>query len=259
MAMSAYLEGELLDRIFLQEPFTIPSTFDLALFSTVQDDTGTNGVELSGSGYARKSISLNTTNWTVTDGAVTNAVAITTANATATWAEIDGWGLYSGSNLWFHGALTTPVTVTSGNAFSFGVGDLDITFGGSLTTARADIIGEAIFRAQSITWPTRFELALASTAPTASAAGTELSGNGYARGSIACNGTNWVRVDSRMANAINFEMGTAAPAAWLDVDGVDIYDQAGARWFYIAFAAPRPVAANNEARFVADELGFTAD
>lgn len=257
MGMSTHLQEALLDRAFLQTPLSIPSSLDLALFEDSQgaDDTGT---ELAGNGYARKSVTSNGTNWTRTNAVITNAAAITTATATANWEEAVSWGLYSGSDLWFYGDLDTPVTVTSGNAFTFAIGVLEITFGGSFTTARAGILAEAIFRAGAITWPTSFEIALASTAPSAGSAGTELSGNGYARGDIDCNGTNWTRVGSRISNAIDFEMGTATPAAWLDVDGIDVFDQAGNRWFFIAFGAPRPVAADNEARFVQDELGFTA-
>lgn len=258
MHMSTQLRDALLGRIFHQNPLAIPAALDLALFSTAPDQSGVGGVELSGNNYARKSIALTSGTWTRTGNLISNTAAVTTNTASANWAAATHIALYNGSTPWFIGPLVDPVTVTSGNAFNFAAGALDITIAGNFTDWARLTLLEHFFRGGSITWPESLDFALASTAPTATTAGTELAGNGYARLNVACSSSVWVLADNRMSNGIQLNWG-AATGAWLDSDGLDVYHGLGTdRWFWHAFSGPRPVASGNQARFLEDELGFAA-
>jgi hypothetical protein len=124
----------LLNALFNAAAWTIPATFYLALFS-VTPTHNTAGTEATGSGYARKSITSNTTNWpTISSGQViTNGVAFAFAQATGTWSSgsnMTGAALMdaaSSGNIYYAGDLTVQKPVISGDTASFSIGALTIT------------------------------------------------------------------------------------------------------------------------------------
>lgn len=133
-AMSDYLEAELRKHIFRTGSMTKPTVLAVALFTAAPSDAG-GGTEVTGGSYARVQRDPLDANWTAasgTDGLTDNAAAITFPAPTANWGSITHFGIFDATaagNLLFHGALTTPKTVNSGDpAPSFAIGALDITF-----------------------------------------------------------------------------------------------------------------------------------
>ena len=59
--LSKYAQPKVLGLIFGNTAYSVPATYYLAAFSTTPTDQG--GTELSGNGYARVSITNNTTNF----------------------------------------------------------------------------------------------------------------------------------------------------------------------------------------------------
>lgn len=128
-AMSDYLENQLVDHIFRTATFAKPAAIHLALFTTLQDDAGTAGVEVTGGAYARVDMAQgdaghNGTHGTTTGvssgtgGATSNAADLTFPVPTANWGTITGIGVYdaaTGGNLLFHSALTVSKTVNNGD------------------------------------------------------------------------------------------------------------------------------------------------
>lgn len=113
-----------------------PATVYLALF-TVSPSAGSGGTEATGTGYARKSITANTTNFpaaTNTSGtcSISNGVEIDMATAGGDWssgANMVAFGLFDAAtsgNLLFYGPLGTPAPVLSGNTPIFAAGALVI-------------------------------------------------------------------------------------------------------------------------------------
>lgn len=98
----------------------------VALFSTVPDDDGAGGVELSGSGYVR----ILFTDWTaaVEAGNVVSAennTEIAFAAASGAWVTIVGAGLYtelSGGTFKGAKALTANKDISSGEIFRIAAG-----------------------------------------------------------------------------------------------------------------------------------------
>lgn len=113
-------------------PMTAPATYFVALYSTAPTDS-TAGTELSGNGYARVSVTNNTTNWGATGSAGaarTNAQPITFPTATGAWSAATSWGFLDAStagNLYIYGDLTTPKTLANGDTASFAIGALSIS------------------------------------------------------------------------------------------------------------------------------------
>jgi hypothetical protein len=127
---SDYLENAILDAILGGGSWTKPGTVYVALFSATPSDAG-GGTELSGSGYARKAVTNDATNWpNAVGGAKANGVEIRFAAASAGWTTAVAWGIFdasSGGNLLYWGPLTVNRTVASGNEAVFPAGDLDVT------------------------------------------------------------------------------------------------------------------------------------
>lgn len=127
--LSNTIENDLLAHLVGKTAWTMPSSVYVALFTTIPADDGTGGVEVTGGAYARVLTSGAT--WTTPSaGAITTAALITFPIATAGWGTVTSVGLYtasSGGTLLAFGSLTSSVTVLSGQAPSFAIGDLDLT------------------------------------------------------------------------------------------------------------------------------------
>jgi hypothetical protein len=130
-AMSDYLENKIIDFVFRGQTFTPPATLYVALFTTADNDAGSQRVEVSGGSYARAAVTSSLANWagtqgtgtttasTGTGGTTSNNNAITFPAPTAGWGTIVGIGIFdaatAGNELWY-GSLTTSKTVNSGDA-----------------------------------------------------------------------------------------------------------------------------------------------
>ena len=104
----------------------------MALFTTLQNDADSSGVEVSGGAYARAAVTNNSTNWPAsTDGSKSNGNSIDFPTATASWGTVLGFGIYdaaSGGNLLFHGSLGSSKAIASSDTPSFAAGSITITF-----------------------------------------------------------------------------------------------------------------------------------
>ena len=125
-------ENEYLDGITGVTQYTTPGTTYLALFTADPTDTGSVANELSGSGYARVSLSGKFSAATGTDGTTSNTSEIAFASATADWPEVTYAGLMtSGTAATDDMKLVIPldigITIYSGEQFKFAIGKLTIT------------------------------------------------------------------------------------------------------------------------------------
>lgn len=128
---SVYLAKKLSDETAGATDFVAPVTVYLALFTVaITNGDATTGTEATGSGYARKSITNNSTNFPAGSGSttpITKTLHISTAFAAATgdWsaqANMVGWGLFDAStagNLLYYGPITTPFPVLNTDVVTF--------------------------------------------------------------------------------------------------------------------------------------------
>lgn len=136
MSKSDYLEKKVLDHWYGGTNTAPPATLYLALFTSDPGEAG-GGTEATGAGYARKSVTNNTTNFPNATGdspsTKSNGTQIAMAPATGDWS--------SGANMthfvWFDaaaagnrlhkGALAVAKPVLNGDTPTFEPGDLVIT------------------------------------------------------------------------------------------------------------------------------------
>ena len=129
-AMGDYLENAIVNYFLRNTSVSTPATnVWVALYTSATTDTG-GGTEVSGGSYARQRVQ-GTGAWDApSNGATQNTGAVTFPTATANWGTVSHVavrGGAAGSNLLYHGPLTSNKTVNSGDTFRFNAGALDIT------------------------------------------------------------------------------------------------------------------------------------
>jgi len=128
-------------NIFLDKMFRSTGTDYINLVSLHTGDPGTTGAnEVVGTGYARKSISLNTGT-----GSSTSLASWENASGTS-WGTITHVGLWYSSGPVYLGsaALSVPKAALPGSIVSIPIGDLDITATGLTSTGRSRLVLSAV-------------------------------------------------------------------------------------------------------------------
>ena len=133
MSGTYYSENLILDQLYGATSIvaTIPSTWYIALSTSTPNEGGTGVTEPSGGAYARIGVLNNKTNFgTAATGALTNDVAITFVESTATWGTITHVCFYdalTSGNLWFWEALGSARAVAANTTVYFAIGSLTIS------------------------------------------------------------------------------------------------------------------------------------
>lgn len=123
-AASNYAETLALKYLLTTDSVTRPTNWYVGLFTTDPTDAD-SGTEVSGTNYARVSVSFTVTGPTAENATVTFAAA-----GAGGWGTITHVGIYdasTGGNLIFHGAVTTSKQIDEGDTFQISSGALTIT------------------------------------------------------------------------------------------------------------------------------------
>ena len=124
-------ENKILDLLFGATALTPPNNYFVALSTTTPNETGPGITEPTGGAYARVAITNNKTTFgTASAGALTNAIAISFAESTASWGTITHIVFYdalNSGNVWFWEALPVSKSVAAYTTVYFSVGSLTIS------------------------------------------------------------------------------------------------------------------------------------
>lgn len=126
-ALSDYAEKLLLDWMMTTGSATRPTAWYVGLFTSAPSDAG-GGTEVSGSGYARESVTFGAA--TSGGGTTSNTGAVSFTASGGSWGTITHIGIFDAStagNLLWHGALTASKTVADGDTLEFATGNIDLT------------------------------------------------------------------------------------------------------------------------------------
>lgn len=182
-SISDYLELELLDHVFQAAAAYTPPTVYIALCTADPGEagTGTTISEPAGNGYVRKAHAT----WNAAASReITNNGVITFAQASGAWGTITHYAIVDAStagNMLAYGSLATSKSVVTGNTPSIATTDLKVSFStAGFSTFLANELLDHVFGNGVYTSPSIF-VALAKTIPTDTSAGTEATGNNYAR------------------------------------------------------------------------------
>lgn len=122
-----YLENALLKHVFNGTAYTAPAAVYVALSTADPLDDGSGLAEPSGNGYSRTQVP----SWsTASAGQVSNAAQVQFPQATGAWGTITHFALLdaaTGGNLLAHAQLSATLTVQTGNAPLFDVGDVVVS------------------------------------------------------------------------------------------------------------------------------------
>lgn len=105
-----------------------PTNIFVALYTVAPSDSG-GGTEVSGTGYSRKSITNNSTNWpNAINGIKTLAGTHSYDPAGSNWGTIVAMATFDAAdgNMLHWATLTNSRTIFTGDVFSFVTGDIQI-------------------------------------------------------------------------------------------------------------------------------------
>jgi hypothetical protein len=256
--LSDYAAHKLLDLTLGAAAFTSPVTGYNSLHTATLNGAG-SGTEVSGNSYARKSTTLNTTNFpAAASGAIALAVRQTFAAASGSWGTVTDGGLWDASsagNLLIYDVLATSQAIVSGDApYLEAATGLLVSLTGDLSTYLANKWLDHLLNATAFSSPANVYLGLF-------VSGVEVSGNGYVRKAVVNNATNFPAAASRAKSLAVAQQFADPSGSWGTVDEVRIFDasSAGNTLFSKALTTPRAIGANNPGVFAASSLSFTVN
>ena len=124
MSFTNHLETELLDFAFTTGTATRPTAWYVALYTAAPNDAG-GGTEVSGSAYARQSVTFS-----VSGNTASNNGAVEYPTSTGSYGTVSHVGVFdasTGGNLLAYSALNVSKAIATGDVFRIPAGDLDIT------------------------------------------------------------------------------------------------------------------------------------
>lgn len=126
-ALSDHAEALLLDWLMTTGSATRPTAWYVALYTAAPSDSG-GGTEVSGSGYARQSVTFDAAS--SPGGTTANSAAVSFTASGGSFGTVTHIGIFdavSGGNLLWHGAMTASKTVADGDTLEFSTGNIDLT------------------------------------------------------------------------------------------------------------------------------------
>jgi len=130
MAITYYSANRLLDRNFGGTAYTPPATYYFGLSTTAVQIDGTGATEPSGGAYGRASLANDKTKWgTASNASLTNSVAVTFVESTASWGTITHVFMSDAStagNIWWYDALSPSRAVASATTVLFAIGAITV-------------------------------------------------------------------------------------------------------------------------------------
>jgi hypothetical protein len=129
-----YLEKKILDLVFGNQSYSIPTTLYLGICTGGCTDAGvvTGEPTIGALGYARVVVTNNNTNFPncTTDGTKNNGVTLTFPEASGSWGTISTYVWFdasTGGNALVYADVTTPKAVVSGDTPKINAGDMTLT------------------------------------------------------------------------------------------------------------------------------------
>jgi hypothetical protein len=127
--MSNYLEARVLNHIFRGTASTSPSTLYVALFLNNPTDAAT-GTEVSGTGYARRTVTFTAPTQVNGAAQITNEQDIEFAQAGSNWGTVTHAAIYdalTGGNMYYYGPLNSPKEIQTSDILKVLAGELKLT------------------------------------------------------------------------------------------------------------------------------------
>ena len=266
-SLSNALELELLDHVF-NAAYSPVATVYLALCTADPTDSGTgasmNEVANSGS-YARTAIAFSA----ASSRRVTQNGAVTFPTATGSWGTVSHWAIvdsatHGAGTMLAYGAFVTSKSIVSGNTPTVSDTTVYVEFSaGEVANYLVHKLLDLAFRNTAYSKPDTY-LGLVTTTSSDTAAGTEVSGNNYARKQVNANGGSsptWdVAASGALQNTHTITFATPS-GSWGTVVGVVVFDAStsGNMLCYDNGVVDQAVATDDTVQFAAGAFDVTLD
>jgi hypothetical protein len=126
--LTDYSEKAMNDWLMTGQTVTRPAAWYVGLCSTTTDDTQTGGMEITGTGYARQSITFGATSSPGGQTSNTSAVTFTAGAAWGTAVDLIICDAATGGNRLWHGPLNASRNFqANGDSLTIPVGALTLT------------------------------------------------------------------------------------------------------------------------------------
>lgn len=182
MFASNYFENKMLN-LMRGQAITAPATLYLGLFLSNPGDTGTEGTEISYTGYARQPITFSAPAQSGNSLIIQNAEQINFAEAGSNVGNVTYVAVFdalNGGNMLLYASLETALNVQAGVTPVFRIGNIKWMWGGHLSTYYKTAIMNTL-RGVSLPGFTPYA-GFCNGDPTDT--GSEVSGNNYARAEL---------------------------------------------------------------------------
>jgi hypothetical protein len=221
--LTDFAENRILDAVFGRRVWSNkPTTLHLSAWTVGPDDAGTGGTEVSGGGYGRKAVAVNTVEWSEATDAfnvgITNVNQISWNMATAAWGTITHIGFHtaaSGGQLIAVIALAAPIDISAFNVLKAEPSALSFRMAGNVGNFMACAILNYLFRGAALPAIPTFFVGLG-MGLSATDLQSELSANNYDRRALPNSTGNWpvaFNGGKSLVLAANLDFATAS-AAW---------------------------------------------
>lgn len=224
--LTDFIENRFLDVAFGRRAWSgKPANLFFSAFTTGPSDDGTGGVEVTGNGYARKSVAANNTNFSECTDAIgvgiKNLTQIAWSMATGNWGTITHIGIHSaasGGNLLCVIPLATPINISSYTVLKIEAGEFVVTMQGNIGTFLANALLNWFFRGTAMPSIPTFFVGLGTGIDNNGISG-EVANTNYARRSLPNSTGNWpVAVNGAKALSLALDLPFATSlGAWGNV------------------------------------------
>ena len=257
MYATNYFEN-LMVNLMRNQQITAPAQMYIGLFLSNPTDTGTAGTEISYSGYARQAINFSAPAASGPGMMIQNNAEINFPQSPINAGSVTYVGIFDsqqGGNLWLYSALDTPLAVQANVAPIFREASVKWIWTGQLTTYYKIAIMNTL-RGTNLPGFNPF-IALCNGDPTG--AGTEFSGNNYARIPVTMSAPSQQGGAAQSANSADAKSNIAS-GNWGTLNTVAICDLlTGGNVFAVQSIASYAINTNYDVIFKAGNLTVSID
>lgn len=246
MGMSQYLQGLIAGWLAGTDFPAPPAGIVMALSETAIGDDESGLTEITGTGYARKTVTFGAPGATASGVSVASDAPVVFGPAGADWNTAAHMGLYTNTgDLLFYAPLAVQRRAATGDTISFDTGQIQVLVGGVLSDALATYVLDWISGVDMPAAPTLMHLAVSTTAITRDGNGiTEpLLGQNYLRQVITFDAaipSPGVGTALTIGNAVIFGPASTSPWAQI-VHGAFVDGSSGTLYAFGPLASPRTV------------------
>ena len=259
MYASNYFENAMLN-LMRSQSITAPANLYLALFLSNPGDSGSDGTEITYSGYQRQAITFSAPASSGAGLMMQNTALISFPESSTSAGSVTYVGVFdssSGGNMWLYGQLDTPLNVQTGVSPVFRIGSVKWIWSGNLSTYYRTAIMNTL-RGTNCSGFSPY-VGFCNGDPTG--AGSEFSGNNYSRVAVTMAAPTQQASGAALTQNTADVLSGVATGNWGTLNTVAIFDasSSGNAYAVIGLGTSYNATAGYAVGFHAGDLQFSVN